>query len=687
MSRNENSHSHSLIEHTNGASLQEINSTVQVPKGKGFFRTLLAFTGPGALVAVGYMDPGNWSTSITGGQNFQYLLMSIILLSSLVAMLLQYMAAKLGIVTQMDLAQAIRARTSKTLGIVLWILAEFAIMATDIAEVIGAAIALYLLFGIPLLYAVFITVLDVLILLLLTKIGFRKIEAIVACLIFVILFVFIYQVSLANPDWAAMFKGFLPTGKTFAQKPAVGGQTPLTGALGIIGATVMPHNLYLHSAISQTRKLDHHKDEEEVATAVRFTTWDSNIQLSLAFIVNALLLVMGVAVFRSGAVKDPSFFGLYKALSDPTTLSNGLLAQVAKTGVLSTLFAIALLASGQNSTITGTLTGQVIMEGFIHMRMPIWLRRLVTRMLSVVPVIICVLITSNQSAVDEHVALNNLMNNSQVFLAFALPFSMIPLLMMTNSKMEMGKRFKNNLVVKTIGWIAVLSLTYLNLVGLPDQIVGFFGDHPTAGEVSLGHTVAYVLIAGVLALLVWTIVELHQGNKKLELQMEAKEEAEEKAAEEKSIIVEQKVAKPKNKEFFSILCGVDESDNAYKAFRYAVKKAANEHTKLTIATVIESDEINVYQALDDDHLKAARKKHEENLLKYQKYALEQGVPETELFIDEGAPAERIINHILPQTHCDLLIIGSRAKHGMKDYFGTSASYMAKNSPISVMIIR
>ncbi|WP_438766553.1 Nramp family divalent metal transporter [Enterococcus sp. AZ102] len=507
---------HSLANHANGPSLQEINGTVVVPKGKGFFRTLLAYSGPGALVAVGYMDPGNWSTSITGGQNFQYLLMSIILMSSLIAMLLQYMAAKLGIVTQQDLAQAIRSRTSKPLGIVLWVLTELAIMATDIAEVIGAAIALYLLFGIPLLYAVFITVFDVLLLLLLTKVGFRKIEALVVCLIFVILFVFIYQVALSNPDWAAMFKGFIPTTQTFADAPQIGGQTPLTGALGIIGATVMPHNLYLHSAVSQTRAIDH-DNEEEVAEAVRFSTWDSNIQLSLAFVVNALLLIMGVAVFKSGTVKDPSFFGLYESLSDPTTLSNGVLAEVAKSGILSTLFAVALLASGQNSTITGTLTGQVIMEGFIHLKLPIWLRRLVTRLISVIPVLICVTLTSRKGTIEEHTALNNLMNNSQVFLAFALPFSMIPLLMMTNSSFEMGHRFKNNWIVKFFGWASVLSLTYLNLIGLPKQIEDFFGDQATANDITHAHMIAYIIIFIVLALLCWTTVDLYKGNKRLAL--------------------------------------------------------------------------------------------------------------------------------------------------------------------------
>jgi manganese transport protein len=435
-------------------------------------------------------------------------------MSSLIAMLLQYMAAKLGIVSKMDLAQAIRARTSRSLGIVLWILTELAIMATDIAEVIGGAIALYLLFNIPLVIAVFITVGDVLVLLLLTKIGFRKIEAIVVCLILVILFVFVYQVALSNPDWGGVFAGLIPTGKTFSTSPSIGGQTPLTGALGIIGATVMPHNLYLHSAISQTRKVNH-ADEKSVAQNVRFSAWDSNIQLTAAFFVNALLLIMGVAVFKSGAVKDPSFFGLYQALSDTSTLSNGVLIAVAKSGVLSTLFAVALLASGQNSTITGTLTGQVIMEGFVHMRMPLWLRRLVTRLISVIPVLICVMLTSGKSAIDEHEALNTLMNNSQVFLAFALPFSMLPLLLMTDSATEMGNKFKNAPWIKGFGWLSVIALTFLNLYGLPGQIQAFYGDNPTGAQTMQANIIAYVLIAAVLALLIWTIIDMHKGNERL----------------------------------------------------------------------------------------------------------------------------------------------------------------------------
>ncbi|WP_056998394.1 Nramp family divalent metal transporter [Fructilactobacillus fructivorans] len=505
---------HALIEYANGKSLQEINGTVKVPEGMGFWKTLFMYSGPGALVAVGYMDPGNWSTSITGGQNFGYLLMSIILISSLIAMLLQYMAAKLGIVTQMDLAQAVRARTSKTLGIVLWITTELAIVATDIAEVIGAAIALYLLFHIPLLIAVLITVLDVLVLLLLTSIGFRKIEAIVVCLICVIFLVFAYEVALSNPRWSQVFLNLVPNIKTVETHPYVGGQTPLSGALGIIGATVMPHNLYLHSAISQTRDTDNN-DEDSVARSVKFSAWDSNIQLSMAFFVNALLLIMGVAVFKSGAVKDPSFFGLFDALKNPQFMTNPLLASVAKTGVLSILFAVALLASGQNSTITGTLTGQVVMEGFIHMRMPLWARRLVTRVISIIPVVICVLLSSGKPAVQEHEALNTLMNNSQVFLAFALPFSTLPLLIFTDSKFEMrGKRFVNSLWVKVAGWASVIALTFLNLYGLPSQIVSFFGDNPTPAQTDMGNGIAYILIVLVLALLAWAMWDLYKSNKR-----------------------------------------------------------------------------------------------------------------------------------------------------------------------------
>lgn len=495
-----------FIQYANGKSLEEINGTVRVPHGAHFWRTLLAYTGPGALVAVGYMDPGNWSTDITGGQNFGYLLISVIVISGLIAMLLQYMSAKLGIVTQMDLAQIMRASSTKVLGFIMWILTELAIMATDIAEVIGAAIALNLLFHIPMVVAVLLTAFDVLLLLLLTKIGFRKIEALVACLITVILLVFIYQVWLSKPNWAHIMAGFIPVPKVMASSPSIGGDTPLTASLGIIGATVMPHNLFLHSSISQARELDYSKPED-LKQSVRFTTWDSNIQLTIATVVNVLLLITGVAVFKSGAIKDPSFFGLYQALNTPSSVNNSILADVSRKGILGFLFAIALLASGQNSTITGTLTGQIIMEGFVHMHIPMWARRLITRFLAIVPVIACVILTSSSSPLQEHIALNDLMNNSQVFLALDLPFAMLPLLMLTNSEKEM-RQYKNTMWVKILGWISVIGLVYLNVMGLPTQMAAFFSDNPTKAELATGADIAYIVDIFMFLLLIWMFIEI-----------------------------------------------------------------------------------------------------------------------------------------------------------------------------------
>ncbi|MUN74373.1 Nramp family divalent metal transporter [Enterococcus casseliflavus] len=433
-----------LIQAANGPSLEEINNTVAIPKNASFWRNLLAFSGPGALVAVGYMDPGNWITSIGGGAEYGYLLLSVILISSLIAMLLQYMAAKLGIVTQMDLAQATRKHTSKGLGFVLWIVTELAIMATDIAEVIGGAIALNLLFGLPLLVGVILTIFDVLLLLFLMKLGFRKIEAIVMTLILVIMLVFCYEVIIAQPNLPAVLQGFIP------QKQVLNhGQ--LTMALGIVGATVMPHNLYLHSSISQSRKIDR-SDTQEVATAVRFATWDSNIQLSAAFLVNCLLLILGSALFFGHSEEVGTFSALFDALQDSS------IAGAVASPVLSVLFAVALLASGQNSTITGTLTGQVVMEGFIHMKIPTWARRLITRGLSVIPVLLCTIyFGGNEQALDD------LLIYSQVFLSIALPVSMIPLVLFTSSKKIMGERFKNPLWVSTLGWICAIALTVLNV--------------------------------------------------------------------------------------------------------------------------------------------------------------------------------------------------------------------------------
>ncbi|NLR33133.1 Nramp family divalent metal transporter [Levilactobacillus tujiorum] len=437
---------HHMIESTGNdqKSLDEVNGTVEVPQNAGFWRTLMAYTGPGALIAVGYMDPGNWITSIAGGAQYKYALLTVVLLSSLVAMLLQAMSARLGIVTGKDLAQLTRERTGKKTGLFLWIITELAIMATDIAEIIGSAIALKLLFGFPLIVGLIITAADVLILLVLMKLGFRKIEAIVATLVAVILFVFLYEVILAKPEVTQMLEGYLPSSAIVTNH----GMLYLT--LGIVGATVMPHDLYLGSSISQTRNFDR-KDRKSVAKAIKFTTIDSNIQLTIAFIVNSLLLILGAALFFGTNSELGRFVDLFNALSD-----NQIVGAIASP-LLSMLFALALLASGQSSTITGTLAGQIIMEGFINLKMPLWAQRLLTRLLSVTPVIIFAIIYHGNEAKIE-----DLLTSSQVFLSIALPFAMIPLVMFTSNKELMGE-FANKTWSKVLGWIVAVVLIILNI--------------------------------------------------------------------------------------------------------------------------------------------------------------------------------------------------------------------------------
>ena len=437
---------HHMIESTGSGqkSLDEVNGTVEVPQNAGFWRTLMAYTGPGALIAVGYMDPGNWITSIAGGAQYKYTLLTVVLLSSLVAMLLQAMSARLGIVTGKDLAQLTREHTGKRTGFILWIITELAIMATDIAEIIGSAIALKLLFGFPLIVGIIITAMDVLVLLVLMKLGFRKIEAIVATLVAVILFVFLYEVILAQPHMGEVLKGYLPS------STVVTNHGMLYLSLGIVGATVMPHDLYLGSSISQTRSFDR-KNRKSVAQAIKFTTIDSNIQLTLAFVVNSLLLILGADLFFGTNSDLGRFVDLFNALSDSQIV--GAIASP----MLSMLFALALLSSGQSSTITGTLAGQIIMEGFINLKMPLWAQRLITRLLSVTPVIIFAIIYHGNEAKIE-----DLLTFSQVFLSIALPFAMIPLVIFTSSKKLMGE-FANRTWSKVLGWIIAVILIILNI--------------------------------------------------------------------------------------------------------------------------------------------------------------------------------------------------------------------------------
>jgi len=417
-------------------SLEEVNNTVKIPGKSGFWRKLLAFAGPGSLVAVGYVDPGNWATSIAGGARFGYTLLSVILISNLIAMLLQALSAKLGIVTGKDLAQATRDATGKKTSVFLWILTELAIIATDLAEVIGSAIALNLLFGIPLLLGISITVLDVLLLLLLQKKGFRWIESIVIVLMATIFIIFLFEVIISKPEVSALLGGYVPKYEIVANPQM------LFIALGILGATVMPHNLYLHSSIVQTRQ--YKRTEAGRKEALKFSFIDSNLSLFFAFLINSAILILGAAAFHGTGLNVTEIEAAYELLSPTLGVS-----------IAGTLFAVALLASGQNSTITGTLTGQIVMEGFVRLRIAPWLRRLITRLLAVIPAFVVTAIAGAKGT-------GELLIWSQVVLSLQLPFAIIPLVIFTSDKRKMGT-FANRTWIKVLAWICTAVIVALNV--------------------------------------------------------------------------------------------------------------------------------------------------------------------------------------------------------------------------------
>ncbi|MGB6973514.1 MAG: Nramp family divalent metal transporter [Terracidiphilus sp.] len=419
-------------------SLQEVYATVSVSRSSWYWRRLLGFLGPGFLISVGYMDPGNWATDIAGGARFGYTLLFVIMLSNLMAILLQSLSLKLGVATERDLAQMCQENYGRTTSFLLWVGAEIAIAACDLAEVIGSAIALELLFHIPLLYGVLITGTDVLLILLLQRWGFRYVEALVITLIGTILGLFVMQMLLSRPDyWPALTSLVVPS-------PAIltNGEM-LYIAIGILGATVMPHNLYLHSSIVQSRKYE--RTAEGKREAIHMANVDSVLALTLALFVNAAILIVAAAVFnRSRHYEVAAIEDAYKLLS-PLVGAAG----------ASTLFAIALLASGQNSAITGTLAGQVVMEGFLHIKVAPWLRRLITRGLAIIPTIIVVALMG-RSGTDKLLIL------SQVILSLQLSFAVVPLVIFTGDKAKMGE-FANGRVLQGLAWTTTVLIVALNV--------------------------------------------------------------------------------------------------------------------------------------------------------------------------------------------------------------------------------
>lgn len=427
-------------------SLPEVFASIAVPMNGSFKRKLFAFIGPGLMVAVGYMDPGNWATDIAGGAQFGYTLLSVILISNLFAIVLQHLSLKLGIVAERDLAQACKDHFNPITNFILWIFCEIAIAACDLAEVIGSAIAINLLFGLPLSWGVAITAVDVLVILFLQYKGFRYIESIVGGLIFVILVCFGFELFRAQPEIFPMLSGLIPT-KEIITNPSM-----LYIAIGILGATVMPHNLYLHSSIVQTR--DYPRTIEGKKMAIKFATIDSTACLLIAFFINAAILILAAATFHDSGNKNVA--DIFDA--------HELLTPLLGTTLASTLFAVALLASGQNSTLTGTLAGQIVMEGFLNIRLKPWLRRLITRLIAIVPALVVAILYGENGS-------SKLLVLSQVILSMQLSFAVVPLVIFTNSKLKMGE-FANKPLLQIVVWLITIVIILLNLYLLFETFFG-----------------------------------------------------------------------------------------------------------------------------------------------------------------------------------------------------------------------
>jgi len=428
-------------------SLPEVHRTIAIPNGKGFWRKLMAYAGPGYLVSVGYMDPGNWATDIAGGSKFGYTLLSVIVLSNLMAILLQSLCVRLGVATGRDLAQACRDYFSPRVNFCLWVLCEIAIAACDLAELLGSAIALELLFGIPLFWGVCIMALDVIALLLLQSKGFRYIEALVITLVATIAGCFTAQIVFSRPDLGDLLMGFVPN------HAIVQNLSMLYIAVGILGATVMPHNLYLHSAIIQTRAWQN--SPEKKWEAIKFGTIDSTIALSLALFINAAILIVAAATFHtSGHHEVAEIQDAYKLLSP-----------LLGVGAASAIFGFALLASGQSSTLTATMAGQIVMEGFLDLRIPPWLRRLLTRMLAIIPTLIAIALFGEQST-------GQLLVFSQVILSLQLSFAVIPLIMFTSDRRIMGE-FVNPRWLKIVASAVAFIIASLNIWLLVQTALGW----------------------------------------------------------------------------------------------------------------------------------------------------------------------------------------------------------------------
>ena len=619
-------------------SLEEVNQSVATQGKKSTFRRILAFFGPAYLISVGYMDPGNWATDLAGGSQFGYTLLWVLLMSNIMALLLQSLSARLGIVTQRDLAQASRETYSKPVNYVLYFLAEVAIAACDLAEILGMAIGLNLLFDISLINGVLITVLDTFLLLFLINKGMRKMEAFIIALVAIIGFSFVFEMIFAEPNVTEVFRGLIPS---------MPNEAALYIAIGIIGATVMPHNLYLHSSLVQTRKFD--RSDKGIKQALKYNFMDTAIALNLAFFVNAAILILAAATFYKNGLHEVA------EIQDAHKLLEPLLG----TQWAPILFAVALIAAGQSSTITGTLAGQIIMEGYLNLRIQPWVRRIITRLIAIVPAVIVI------SIFGEGIT-GKLLILSQVILSLQLGFAIIPLIHFVSDKSKM-KGFHIGRKTQIASWIIALIIVSLNAKLVYDEIHGWL--QTSENPIVIWFTVVPLSI-GFLILLLYIVFN--------PFITKAKNNIENHSPHSLKLNFEQTKISDKKE----IAISLDFSDADEIALNSAIElggTAAN----YTLIHIVETVGAIIYGSKTDDHETTI---DEKLLLEYQEMLTEKGFKVTTK-LGFGKPC-KAIPVIINSGDFDILVMGTHGHRGIKDLlFGTTVNKLRHDISIPLLIVK
>ncbi len=619
------------------ASLSEVHQSVDTTNiNKPGWKRILSFFGPAYLVSVGYMDPGNWATDLAGGSQFGYSLIWVLLMSNLMALLLQSLSARLGIVRGRDLAQANRETYPKGVNFVLYILAEIAIAATDLAEVLGMAIGIQLLTGMPLLWAVLITVFDTFLLLVLQRLGMRKMEAFIICLVAIIGVSFLVEILLAQPNLGEVVKGFVPSIKN---------ETALYIAIGIIGATVMPHNLYLHSALVQTRKIK--RDDKGIKRALKLNFIDSTIALNLAFFVNAAILVLAATVFYKSGLTEVA------EIKDAHRLLGNLLGS----NLAPVLFAVALIAAGQSSTVTGTLAGQIVMEGYLRLRINPWIRRLLTRVVAIIPAV-AVIIINGENNIDDLLIL------SQVVLSMQLGFAVIPLIHFVSDKQKMGA-YTIKPLTQILAWLIATTLVYLNVRMVWGQASAFFAESDSILWKSAIIAGGLIFVALLAVCIVYPL--LKRNIKEVSVQVHSDNEV--------------SFANIQSPSYNRIAIALDFSNRDPNLISHAIGQS-KEKTCLILIHIVESVSAKILGTQSDD---LETRKDQQKLDDYVVWLRNQGI-DAESKLGFGRRTKEIAR-LVKDANADLLIIGAHGHSGIKDWlYGATIDEVRHRVSIPVLIV-